>query len=258
MLALLETLLKNFAPAILKPDPHTPESSPHASGYVAVRSGYELKTVENKKAPAPGRRHKFYDVASFASFVKKHMPNSNKCEILAGTVKIVAVDAAEYWRDEVSCDVALDPQFVAWKNLLGRQTTQARLYRELVPLSGTITGPFITALSQLDITQATEASYKLNEHGGYDVLSKRATTNGTAKLPAKFVVNVPVYLDTEPVAITLAVGIDTMTAGQDPTFTLIAVDLDKVWLAEYRKQVDALRVLLGDKYLVGMGEVALS
>lgn len=256
MLAVLTFLFDKLSPGVVAPAPLLVPNSPDESHVVAVRDGYKLSPIENRKAPKPGRRHQFADVPSFAAFVVKHLGAPADVEILAGEASIVATSGATWWRDEVRCTIAKHPTFLAWEQLLGRQTTQDVLYKRLTPLVGSIGPSFLTALGQIDLSTATEANYSMNEHGTYDVVAKRQTTSGTAKLPSRIIVKTPIYLDAPVSTFTLAVMLEPLEPGKDPVFTLVPIDMEEAKLAAYREQVVMLRGCLGAEYLVGMGSLA--
>lgn len=225
--------------------------------------GYEAVTLPQGKPTTPARRHTYHDVGSFAAFVRKHFPNGETTEVLAGPTSIKATNAAAWARDEVSCLLPKHPDLAAWEALFERNYTQAGLYKALAAVAHTIvpeTGNTTTVLQQLGnvkIDGTSAMSTELNEHGMYTL---RAASEGAklgGKLDSHIVAECPMYLDdTEPRRFAVRLFIDN----ENPAalrFSLKPVDLEVVKRAAYVAKVDVLRGLLGDAYLVGMGDLSI-
>jgi hypothetical protein len=260
MKELLHTILERLSHSTAAPALSTIPSGSHEEQIVAVRKDYTVERFRGRGSQ-PGRRHVFADVASLAAFIGKHMPDPTYVEVLADTDKIVAVSAAHWFRDEVSCVLAKDPDFVGWEKLLGRTIKQKELYRELIARQHTIVAAaeVVSAIQRLDLSKSNEATYSLTPNGNYDVVAKREQTSSTTKLPGGFSLSVPVYLGANPKLIEIKLLIEEVgvSEGSQPTFSLRAIDIERVKLDAYQEQVQSLRTLLGPSYLVGAGTLKL-
>lgn len=256
MYDILKLILQNYAPAILKPEVVETDGNAQVRRTVAIRDGYKLAEIEPARAARPSRAHVFADVQSFASFVLKHYPDGSVVEILADTTEIVAIDAARWEADRVSCVLTRDPDLVAWERAFNTPMRQRVAVQTLQRLSSTLGNEgLLMALQNLDISGTTDRTSKINDNGVIEVRGARQTTTMSAKLPATFTVNVPIYLDGAAVRITVGLQIDAEPA--EPTIMFVPRDLELAKLAAYRGEVERLRALLGDAYLVGAGKLVI-
>lgn len=235
---------------------NTIATPPGVQQFVAVREDFEIVPVVSR-APSPGRRHVFADVESFAAFVLKHLPDGMAVEVLADTDRIAAVSGPTWSRDEITCVLTKHPDFLGWEAMFGRMWKQKALVRELIARGHTLIGEegIVGHLQKLDVSNVSEITSHVTEHGNYEIAGQRQTTKMSAKLPGSFRVDVPVYLDRP--AHTLIVGVVIEDVSGEPTFSLRPRNLDVVKLAAYREEVARLRSLLGAAYLVGAGRLGL-
>jgi len=249
-----------FASPTVTPAPLEVGDDPSGRRYLVVREGYSVKELAGGHPAAPGRRHVFADVGSFANFIEKHLPSGADTEILADTDCIVAVSGATWRRDQLSCVLTKHPEFLGWEKLLATPNMpQLVLVREIIARRHTLvpSEQLLATLQSLDLSNVTEATFKINDNGNYDVKGQRSTTQMSVKLPGTFTVKVPIYLDGHAIAITVGLVIESTEGASGPKFSLRAHDLDMAKLLAYRNQVDNLRGLLGETYLVGAGKLQL-
>jgi hypothetical protein len=250
-------LRDNLAAALVKPDPLEVEGRPSIRRFVAIRTGYQMTELANGKAERPGRRHVFADVPSFAGFVLKHYTDGAAVEVLADTDRIVAIDRAGWYRDEVACVLTKHPDLAKWETAFVGAIGQKALVRFLQRMAPTLdpSQGLLGAVQNFDVSGTTERSSKVNDNGVIEIKGQRTTTQMNVKLPASFTVRTPIYLDGPLVDIVVGLGIDIDSA--EPSFTLTPRNLEMAKLEAYRAEVSALRGLLGDGYLVGAGKLAL-
>lgn len=257
MLTLILDILKNYAPAVLKPEPAELNADPTVRRVVAVRDGYKLVDVAGGKAERPARRHVFADVSSFADFIRKHYPDGLGVEILADTERINAIDFASWERDEIACVLTKHPDLVAWESAFKSHHPQKGAVRFLQKMAHTLvsTEALLGTIQNFDVSGTTERTCKVNDNGVIEVKGQRTTTQMNVKLPASFTVRTPIYLDGPAVDIVVGLGLDLDSA--DPVFAFVPRNLEIVKLDAYRAEVANLRGLLGADYLVGAGKLSL-
>lgn len=263
---LFESLLTRIEAGTIKPATEAIPYDPTHAVVTARRTGpgaYEILNLPQGKPERPPRLHAFHDVESFAAYVKKHMPDAGSAEILAGQSKMTAINAASWAHDEVSCLLPWHPDLVAWEAVFKREYPQAGLYKALALVAHTIVPAsdkattLLTQLQSLKVDATGSTAVTLSEHGMYTLRSESGTASLTTPLDSTVLVECPIYLDDLGKR---RFGVRLSVNNENPSrilFALSPVDLDVVKRDAYRDQVRKLRGLLGDDYLVGMGDLAL-
>jgi hypothetical protein len=252
---ILDTLASFLPPTVI---PSGIASRRGNTAVVAVKDGYKLQVLPPVEPIHPGRKHRIDTVPDFAAFLLRHF-NCDDAEILANQTAIVAVSGPDWDRDEVTCTLALDPTWKDWTRAFGVEMGQKDLYRFVqqhradVEKGDTLLG----SLRILEVSASGAVKGHLDERGFYTAVVSQKNTEVSVKLPPTIRLSVPVYLGSEDrydVDVDLEIDVED---GHLPTFTLRPTDLERVKVAALDNEVDRLQALLGDRWLVTRGTMAL-
>lgn len=244
---------------------------PRGHGQVAlVRDGYSLKELPGTKR---GRRtHDFFDVASLAAWLKRHA-GPKQTEILVGKDQVVAgLDPKADEGDLVTAQLLVHPRMKRWIKVFGAELGQVALHEFIFAASedvGMATtadnkeiayGPILADnLRKLSMVKEEHLDTDYDELGYARFSGSSNNVKLTATIPPRFPVRVPFYLDVRDaeggeIFYDFEVLLRVSTRNKQPHFTLLCPSLDVI---RHNARLDAvayLRRLLGDGWLVGLGD----
>lgn len=254
---------------------------PDGQGIVAlVREGYKVQTLEGQRVNA--RVHAFEEIGSLADWLKRHATKES-VEILVGEQCVVAaLTPRDVNGDRVTCPLHPHPRWARWHALLAQPIGQRQLHRfvlssledfEVVPVPGEVVGistgeTLASQLAKFEALKTSEVKVELDERGFVRFAGMSEKTEVSGKLPPRFKVRVPLFLGVERVKdgqpaseavyeleIHLRVIVEQ---GRPPAFELSCPNLEVVVRGARLDAVAWLRHLLGDGFLVGLGDLKLT
>jgi hypothetical protein len=244
---------------------------PNGKGEVAcVREGYTLHQL-----PGPERHrrtHRFDDLAGFADWLGRHADPTNT-EILFATNGTVtaAIDPGNVHGDIVTCQLTAHPRLSRWLAVVQADSlTQRDLHRMITssledfpPARDTegndlgSSGKFLAAqVGRVAVASSGEIKCEVDDLGYTRFSGGSAAKSVTGSLPPTFAIRVPWFLGARPEAVydlDLHLAVEPGTGGV--TFELEAPGLPVVRHAALLDAVAYLRELLGEDWLVGLGEL---
>lgn len=227
---------------------------------ILARDGYKLIELPRGKGASPAEMHSFDDVPSLVAWLKRRA-DATTAQIYAdaGDGRITALTSARWDRSAVTCDIAEDPGFRALGAALGKALTQESLRALMHRLRDSLANSTdaITAISTFDATISGTITQHIDPKTGAKKL--RAVSAGTEypiNLPAELVFTLPIYVSGAPTRITISLCPDVV-AGRPVTFALTWPEREAVMDAAFRAQVAALRLALGDGWLVMLGKPSI-
>jgi hypothetical protein len=261
--------------------PTTLVGRPDGQGVIAlVRDGYQVKTLEGQRVNA--RVHVFEEVASLADWLKRHA-DPKVVEVLVGEQRVVAaLTPRDIHGDQVVCPLHLHPRWARWQKLLDQPVGQRLLHRfvlssledfEVLPVEGSAVGisageTLASQLAKFEALKTSEVKVELDERGFVRFAGMSEKTEVSGKLPPRFKVRVPLFLGVEQLVdgkpageafyeleIHLRVIVET---GRPPAFELSCPNLEVVVRGARIDAVAWLRHLLGEGFLVGLGDLKLN
>ncbi len=226
--------------------------------------------------------HKFADVDSLAAWLLKHAKPGPTEVLVAATEIRASPDPARAGRTGVSAKLHPHPRAQRWFDAFKKGLSQRDLFRLLIVAeedfpqltladgSPAGSGNFAHEVRKLSVKRDSAFAAELDHRGFYKVRDESASTELSARVPSEFEIVVPllqgirdasdVVMDApEPhgaleCTYTLRILLDIDMSMAAPQFTLSAPGLE---LAQHEALRDAaawLRHLLGDEWLVGLGD----
>ena len=267
---LFDNLRDLFQPAVGDPGNKVMFAERGVRAIVALRSGYSLVTVPEKRADRPNRTHTFEDVESFTSFLLKgeHGFTPQATEILGsssdGCGEIDAVNTLAWERDEVDLKLPLSSAWSFWSTKKNGARVSLKELRELLrarrgdlaPSSKSIL-PDLTAVA---VNISKNAKLEIDPKSGlitFDGVEKNTKVEGA--IPSEIVLHLPIYEGgpVHEVTVDLVAAIDEQNSNA-LSFTLRLVDPDTVVREAWLEQIEKVRELLGKEWLVGIGTLGFS
>lgn len=261
-------LLSDPAP---KPDLVT---SPDGRGgsVVIVRDDYKVEQIAGPERAK--RTHVFHDLGSFAEWLKR-WANPATAEILVGDAKArallggetVALDPAS----DVTCLLRHHPTFAAWKAAFGVKLNPKAFHAFIRSVAVTFgNGGGVTAadvlsaeLAKLKAVKNGEINMSVDPRGFYAVSGATTAVQVDAKIPPSFTIRTPILIgipesessESEMLyLLEILLSMDVEDSGI--FFTLTCPTLDAVLHQARLDAVGYLRTLLGEGFLVGLGDIA--
>lgn len=259
------------------------------SAVALVREGYHCEVVVG---PEVGRRiHKIEDCKSLAEWLKRHGVNQQATEILISNEQVVAaLDPKDRNGCAVVMPLALHPRFERWAKLLSTgktevAITQRELHRHILSslddfAPQSVKGTSETTsegerlagqIAKFNAVRNVEVTCEVDELGFTRFAGKTDKTEVSGKLPPKFSIRVPMFLDVCSSGgivggtwvagggeisydVEMFLGVEPSTEKGPPTFTLTCPQLEVVRRKARLDVVKYLRELLvGTDFLVGLG-----
>lgn len=253
--SLLSFLRDHLAPPVVAPPFSTP---PDSSGIMAVKDGYKVQATPRPTAQRRVRRHAFEDIDSLAAFCVRHF-DPRTTEILAAPGKVGVLSGLGWTQDVVTCGMAHDPAFVAWRRVFGVALDQRKAYaainalrEEVVDGSGAL-----AAFRTLEVHSKGEFKMNLLASGAVEFVSSANGVSVTGKIPETITVRVPVYRGGP--ALDIEVQIVPDLSATPPTFALQPRNLDQACETAFEAELARLREGLGGDaggFLVSRGSLA--
>lgn len=246
-----------------------------------VRSGFEWKQVTG---PAKAKRvHVIEDAASFAEWLKRHGGNEKVVEILIDNDKAIAsLDPRDVDACVVSMPLSYHPRFERWLDLLTVDKNhvdigQLALQRHVLSCledfrvvlvdgdeDGINEGQMLAGnLQRFNAIRTSEIKVEIDDLGYVKFAAVSGKVEVTGKLPPKFKIVVPMFLDVRneldgeyTYELELFLGVEPQEKGP-PIFSLTCPKLEVVRREARTDLVAHLRRLLGGtEFLVGLGKLA--
>lgn len=246
---------------------------------VSVRNDYKL---ERLPGPEVSRRaHAFHDLGSFAEWLKRFGTEPSKVEILVGDREAKAVLSESPFASLVSCQLRDHPTFAAWTKAFGQEMEPKEFHafiRSVAETFGdagggvTVSDVLSGELQKLKAVTQGDLAMQIAPRGFYAVSGNTKSVQVDAKIPPSFKIRTPIFVGiptpagTGPngeviVALTdrlyeLEILLATDVDDDSISFTVTCPRLDAV---KHEARLDAvahLRGLLGDGFLVGLGDLS--
>lgn len=257
---------------------------------IAVKAGYALQELQQQRPEVPGRRYTFIDVDSFTDFLKRstekggtisnqigampmddvervkllcsesrHYFTPTNTEILGKDGAITAISHVAHERHEVSLKLAEDDAWKFWKRLDGTTMDLADLSLLLRARRNDLPKKDILSLmADISLKIEDNAEFKRDKNGRVKFASKSRNVETEGTIPDTLDLAIPVYAGAplQPVTVDLVSDIRKGENGPELTFTVRIVDPATVQREAWEERVGKVRELLGNEWLVGMGEIA--
>lgn len=238
----------------------------------AVRSDYKLERLAGPELEQ--RTHTFHDLGSYADWLKR-WAKPGETEILVGETQARALlrgtEAVDPIAD-VTCKLLDHPTFAAWKGAFGVKRDPKQFHAFIRSVAATFddgnggvnTADFLSGeLAKLKAVKSGEINSSVDPRGFYAVSGATSTTQVDAKIPPSFTVRSPIFVgipDPENAererlyALEILLAMDVESNGI--LFTLTCPALPAVLHQARLDAVAHLRALLGEGFLVGLGDIA--
>ena len=262
-------LLSDPAP---KPELVT-DPSGRGGSVVLVRNDYSVERIAGPERAK--RTHVFHDLGSFAEWLKRWAKPDNT-EILVGDTLACALlggqTAALDPASDVKCLLRSHPTFAAWRAAFGVKMNPKAFHAFIRSVastfgdgsSGVTTADVLSAeLAKLKAVKSGDLNMSVDPRGFYSVSGASQTVQVDAKIPPTFTIRTPILIGiTEsetserelryPLEILLSMDVEE----RGIFFTLTCPTLDAVLHQARLDAVGYLRTLLGEGFLVGLGDIA--
>ncbi len=267
--AAIDTFVEHVRHAVITPGQFALVPNRGQKAVIVVKDGYKLLPVEQQRPEVPGRRYTFIDVESFTSFLLRSAGTGGDfvavCTEVAGTNgTLTAISDVAHERHEVSLKLAEDDAWRTWQAHNNRVFTVAELRRLLKARRGDLADSSksrMASLGDIAVNISSGAEVKLDPKTNlvtYKGQSKNVEVTGS--VPESFTLAIPVYVGqgVREVVIDLEPSIDGKAedAEQRLKLKLSIVDAATVTREAWEERVAKVRELLGDEWLVGMGQIA--
>jgi hypothetical protein len=238
------------------------ELGPGAGGSgraVAVKGGYNVQTITGRERRV--REHRFEVLADFGSWLIRHVTGEaiQRCEILVESDQVVALlDPANRYGDRVTCALAFDASFEAWKSHIEDSPISQRAFFQLARAHGSICGErdqVLAMLSQIKVTIGSAGEEQLDANGLRKLIQGSRTTLSSIAIPQMLSLSTPIF-DGVDVERELDIYLTPEVPDGQPTM-IFGLDCPKMASEIRAARVDVATVLadqLGDAWLVGVGE----
>ena len=225
---------------------------------VAVRDGVRLTAAPMGRPPVPARLHIFQDVPSFAMWLLKYAAPDT--EILADLGTGFAAYPFNRWGgDLVRCVPQPHPAWLALKGLSGGALRQPAFYQGLLKLRPYLyeAEKVLPAVAGLEVkTTGKIVSNVDSKTGAVKLVSVEKDTSYPVNLPAEIALFLPLHIGGDTVQVRASLLPQVTEGGLMLTLTIKEEEL--VLLAAWEQQVAALRKLLPEPWLVGLGKLQIS
>lgn len=253
-----------FQPAVANAHERLMWADRGAHAHVALREGYRLVPLPERRAPRPARKHAFQDAGSFCAFLLKaeHGFDPVKTEILgamrASGGRIVAVSGPTWERDEVVFEM---PRSAAWNHWMKRDGYNLNLkeLRDLLrgrraDLNGKSRG-VLADLTHVEVNVTKGGKVEIDPRTGLVVLDAvQKNTKVEGALPGEVELLIPVYEGGGEQLVTVDL-IPSVADNGALFFQVRLVDPDKVIREAWLEQIRVVRETLGEAWQVGVGEM---
>lgn len=240
---------------------------------VVTRDDYKVERIPGPERAK--RTHVFHDLGSYAEWLKR-WAKPEKTEILVGDTQARALlegqDRATDPAADVTCLLRHHPTFAAWKAAFGvKQDPKAfhafirSVARTFPANGGGVSGADVLSgeLAKLKAVKGGEVNSSVDARGFYAVSGVTSTLQVDAKIPTAFTIRSPIFvgipdpdaaLEDRLYDLEILLAMDVAESGI--SFTLTCPTLDAVLHQARLDAVAHLRALLGEGFLVGLGDIA--
>lgn len=268
----LSDLLQSIVHALHPAPTPTLVAAPDGLQRVAlVPEGYTLERLAGPKGSRPS--HIFHDVRDLCSYLKIRADPTTTDVLLRDGQIMADLDASTPHAGRVSCQLLSHPLWLLWARMLGQPLATEDLLEGLRAVRETLPPPKDGQPAQADVLISSLGSFSVISVGEYKTETDRlgnvsfrgATekTSVTDTVPASVTVHAPLIAGIQrledgrlveavykiPVLLKLRIGKD-----KAPSWTLSAPTLPLIKAEALADAVAYVRHLLGDGWLVGMGE----
>lgn len=243
---------------------------------VVVRNDYKLERLPG--AEVSRRAHVFHELGSFADWLKRFGTERDKVEILVGDTEAKAVLGDSPYASLVSCQLRHHPTFKLWANAFREELDPKEFHGFIRSVAGTfgdadagVTMADVLSgeLQKLKAVKQGDIAMQLDPRGFYSVSGNTTSVQVDAKIPPSFKIRTPIFVgipqqpldatDVVPSASDRLYDLEILLAmdvGDDSiTFTVSCPRLEAVMHEARLDAVEHLRGLLGDGFLVGLGDL---
>lgn len=251
-------------------NPAAVQTGPQGLHHLVVPPGHVL----HERHPMRGHRsHTFTALRSFAEWLNRHA-NPKGTEILL-TDKDVSAGLTPTLAnsDVIYCDLVIHPRAARWISVLTKPLTQREFYRLLLvaeadfPEARASSGESLgsggallaSEVAKVRVRTGHDYDAELDARGNYKVRSTNDSQETSGKIPSRFTIRVPWFIDVEGVTAEVKVyDIDlyldiNVDKPSDPRFVLTCPGIEMVKHAARSDAAAWLQALLVEDFLVGLG-----
>ena len=243
------------------------ELSEEGEQSTTLRVGYRQLPplpIPVNKAPAKARSHTFHSLSEFGEYLKREA-DKEKCVVLADVepreIKAVLNESDECDREVIAFEAKTHPLFAVWEALIGKAIPVLEFALHVMQHRNAVIEPDGRELA-LTFSQI-KASKNITKHVGIGPKSLNGVVVemqiGSEKhetdvdLPESITIDVPLFLDTDPMTVQLDLLVTESGDGRLVVF-VTAPQLDEARIRAFEGMVTRLRK--DTEMIVGLGAVS--
>lgn len=219
---------------------------------------------EEPVAPADARQHVFHSIEQFGEYVVRNAEKDH-CVVLADTddrmISAVLDESSETDREVIHFQAKMHPLFLPWAKLMGNETPVIDFAKHVMVHRSAISEPdgrdvaltFSQVKSSKKIIRRSGLGPKAINGVMIEIQIGSESKEVEADLPERLTIDVPLFLDTDPMEVHLDLLVHEGRSG-GLVVSVAAPEVEMARIKAFESMVQTLRTQTG--LLVSLGEVS--